>query len=290
MRPDERTPILEPRQGAPFLFELARGMERKHVRGSTRLIGLLGALGMLDRPALLAISDSLQIEFPLARTPWDQRDLDNYEIEYIASFAALAQKLPSPVTFIDVGADIGIFALKMFAKCPGIQRMITFEPNPEGYSWLLRNLARLPLPAEAVCLGVADFEGGARLVTPEGGDYAANYLQRSNEGPIRVTTLDAYQIRGANVCLKIDVEGGEAAVLRGAAQTIQSAKSVVIGLEAHPKVCKRTGSDPVECLRLLQSWHPFEVVVSETGVSLDSSRPVFEQIEPNQIYNLGIFD
>ena len=127
MRPDERTPILEPRQGAPFLFELARGMERKHVRGSTRLIGLLGALGMLDRPALLAISDSLQIEFPLARTPWDQRDLDNYEIEYIASFAALAQKLPSPVTFIDVGADIGIFALKIYSL-PAFS-VSAFTPN-----------------------------------------------------------------------------------------------------------------------------------------------------------------
>jgi len=89
-----------------------------------------------------------------------------------------------------------------------------------------------------------------------------------------------------SVVIKIDVEGGEAAVLRGAAHTISAVPNVIVVIEAHPDVVRRTGIDPVECLRFLSSLRPFQFVVSETGSTLQTDRPIFDQISADQVYNV----
>ena len=150
-----------------------------------------------------------------------------------------------------------------------------------------KNLEQLPFPTQAIPKGVADFEGRGTLMSPDDGmDFAGNFMQRSGNGAIPITTIDSLPIRNANLCLKIDVEGGELAALKGAEQTIRSANSIVVGLEAHPSVVKRTGIDPVECLRLLESWRQFSFFVSETKQALRTTRPVFAQIPDTKVYNV----
>ena len=242
---------------------------------------------MLHRPVVLPINQAIGVEVSLDRLPWDAEDLAVYETAFIEELAAIARKLPSPVTLVDVGADIGLFALKLVSACPAIQRLIAFEPNPEGFAFLKKNLEQLPFSAQAIPKGVADFEGRGTLVIPDDGiDFAANFIQRSDNGAIPITTIDSLSIRNANLCLKIDVEGGELAALKGAEQTIRSANSIVVGLEAHPGVVKRTGIDPVECLRLLESWRQFSFFVSETKQALQTTRAVFAQIPETQVYNV----
>lgn len=63
--------------------------------------------------------------------------------------------------------------------------------------------------------------------------------------------------------MKIDVEGGELAAIRGAMRTISQSRTVIVALEAHPSVVRRTGVDPVHCLRLLSSFRPFHYYCSE---------------------------
>lgn len=69
-------------------------------------------------------------------------------------------------------------------------------------------------------------------------------------------------------------------------RTIQSASRMVIVMEAHPLVTKRTGMDPDECLRLLASFREFSFVLGETGALVEADRPFFEQLPPTQVYNL----
>lgn len=100
--------------------------------------------------------------------------------------------------------------------------------------------------------------------------------------------MDALSLKAINLLLKIDVEGGEIGVVRGASRTLAEAKKAIISIEAHPQVFGRTGIDPISILREIAAIRPLQFTVSETGKSdLDLSRPFFEQ-QPNNgtIYNV----
>lgn len=280
-------PSFEPRTCPPAIFRLARHLQKREIRGSTFLLRALKRLGLLDRPVVFPIDKTINLELSLRRLPIDAQDFAVYESEYIYTLASLIEKLPSPVTLIDVGADIGHFALKLISASPAIQRVFAFEPSSEGFTLLQKNLAQLGFPVRAIPKGVADFEGRGTLVSPAyGTNDTANFIEPSDLGNVAVTKVDSLGIRNASLCLKIDVEGSELAVLHGAEKTVQSAQSIVVGLEAHPLVVQRTGIDPIECLRLLESWRPFSFFVSETKMMLDTTRAVFAQLPDNRIYNL----
>jgi FkbM family methyltransferase len=291
---------MRPRDRAPVLYKLALQLNRKEIRGSWRLLGLLRSMGMLDRPVDFRLSDSLRILVPIARIPWDEFDLVHYETALMETLRGFVAPLEAPVTLIDGGADIGLFSLKTLMLCPGIRRIVAFEPNPEGFVWLQQNLSRLPVAAEAVSKAVSDFEGWGQLEAPSGEiealagfpmDHTAYFLVPSEKGTIPVTTVDALALPGGgNLILKLDIEGGEKGALQGAARTIEAASKVVVVIEAHPLVARRIGIDPVECLRLLKSWRPFSFIAGETRVKLGTDRPVFEQISPDRIYNIICYE
>jgi hypothetical protein len=79
--------------------------------------------------------------------------------------------------------------------------------------------------------------------------------------------------------MKVDVEGGELAVLRGAEQTLRDAAGWCISVEAHRDVFRRTGIDPCECIRFLAQFGSVTARVAECpDVALDPQRPYFEQV------------
>ena len=80
-----------------------------------------------------------------------------------------------------------------------------------------------------------------------------------------MTNIDSLNVRGGNIAIKLDIEGGELNALKGAVETVTSAHECVITLEAHPMVARRTGQDPVECLRFLTALRPFHFIIAETG-------------------------
>jgi FkbM family methyltransferase len=285
---------IQPRNRAPVLFRVAKALERRGIRGSSRLLQSLRQLGWLDRPVDFRIGDSLGIVVPIARNGYDRHDLDNYETDFLEALSAAIRQVPGSVTLIDCGADIGVFSVKLLATCPSISRIVAFEPNVEGFPWLELNLGRLNIPAEVIPAAVADFQGTGRLAAPEtqwtpgiATNHTQYFLEQVANGPINVTMIDllAHPISGSLV-IKLDLEGGELAAVRGASRMISTAPNVIVAIEAHPGVTARTGVDPVECLRLLASLRPFQFSVGETGLSIDTGKFVFDQIAPNRVYNL----
>jgi FkbM family methyltransferase len=126
----------------------------------------------------------------------------------------------------------------LLSKCPSIHRILAFEPNQDGYSFLKLNLARLPFPSEAIPKALADFKGYGDLEMPltdivytvrdAPPDYAARFFKSSPQGPIPVTTIDSLEISPSeSLVVKLDIEGGELAALRGAARTVQNASNIV---------------------------------------------------------------
>jgi FkbM family methyltransferase len=252
-------------------------MTRRQIRGGKRLVEILEQWGMLNLVAQYQLGRGVSFSVPLFRadTCWDERDVENYETLLIHSFCRLLEPLRDVVLF-DCGADIGTFSAVVCSRTSRVVRIIAFEPNPEVAGFLKRNLSQVQVSSQVITKAVSCFKGTGRLEVP---DYDRSDQARflvPGDGPLEVVTIDSIGVRGGNVAIKVDVEGGELEVLQGAAETISSARKCVIAAEAHPRVAKRTKRDPVECLRFLQSLRPFRFISAETQESPSTSSPLIK--------------
>ena len=252
-------------------------MTRCRIRGGNRLAGILGQLGMLDVVAQYQLGRGVNFSVPLFRadTCWDQRDIEEYEAGLIRLFCRLLEPL-SDVVLFDCGADIGTFSALVCSQTSRVTRVIAFEPNPDVADFMKRNFAQLPIPSKTFTRAVGSFHGTGRLEVPvyDNSDHARFLVP--GEGPLEVVTIDSSGLRGGDVAIKIDVEGGELEVLQGAAETISLARNCVITVEANQRVAMRTRRDPVECLRFLQSLRPFGFLIAETEESPLISSPIIK--------------
>ena len=274
---ENRFPFLKTVTRLPLFLRLAKTMIRWRIRGGHRLVGIFEKLGLLNVVAQYQLGRGVGFSVPLFRadTCWDQRDIEGYEKQLISSFCHLLEPLPDVVLF-DCGADIGTFSALVCSHTSRVARVIAFEPNPDVAGFMKRNLSQLQVPSEAISKAVSSFEGAGRLEVPnyDNSDHARFLVP--GDGPLEVVTIDSFGVRGGNVAIKIDVEGGELEVLKGAAETISSARECVITVEANPRVAMRTKRDPVECLRFLQSLRLFNFVVAETAESPLMSSPLIK--------------
>jgi FkbM family methyltransferase len=261
--------------GAPLFLRLAKTMTRWRIRGGDRLVGIFEQLGMLNVIAQYQLGRGVSFSVPLYRpdTCWDQRDIEDYEKRLIHSFCHLLEPLFAVVLF-DCGADIGTFSALVCSRSSRVTRVIAFEPNPDVAGFMKRNLSHLQIPSKAITKAVGCFQGTGRLEVPDydNSDHARFLVP--GDGSLEVVTIDSVGVRGGDVAIKIDVEGGELEVLKGARETICSARKCVITIEANPRVATRIKRDPVECLRFLQSLRPFSFVIAETDESPLTSAPI----------------
>jgi FkbM family methyltransferase len=262
---------------APLLLRLAKTMVRHRIRGGDRLVEILDHLGLLDVVVQYQLSRGVGFSVPLFRpdTCWDQKEVEDYEWRLIHSLCRLLESL-SDVVLFDCGADIGTFSALVCAGTSHVARVIAFEPNPDVSAFMKLNLSQLPVPSEAVTKAAGCFMGTGHLEFP---DYDSSDHARflvPGDGPLEVVTIDSFGVRGANVAIKTDVEGGELEVLKGASETISSARKCVVTVESNPRVAFRTKRDPVECLKFLQSLRPFDFVIAETSESVATFAPLIK--------------
>jgi 31-O-methyltransferase len=143
---------------------------------------------------------------------------------------------------LDVGANIGLFALHLATLAPGV-RVHCFEPSPRAHALLRQNLAANGLTEWVTAHAVAVFDHngpavlrraarsghrsllGTTLVSPDDGDAVdaidlAEALRRS--GAARVALL------------KVDVEGAEIEIVEGAGAGVWTRIDRVV-LEFHDR-------------------------------------------------------
>lgn len=136
-------------------------------------------------------------------------------------------------TFLDVGANQGIYSLIAARHMPG-GRVIAFEPVEDEAAKLERNI-RLNryrnVTVERMAVGATEGEvamfvalsgmGAYSSLRPPGKDVSAETMTVQ----VKAITLDTYVVEKRLSSLdlvKVDVEGGERDVLRGAEQVIRS--------------------------------------------------------------------
>lgn len=134
---------------------------------------------------------------------------------------------------IDVGANKGVYTHGLARLCRAVH---AFEPHPKMFPLLAR---ALPANARAYNVALSDADGTAELVIP-----SYNTAGFSNQGAsldpgkraapfgfrtvaVKTRRLDSYAFTDVGF-IKIDVEGFEAAVVRGALDTLRREKPVLM--------------------------------------------------------------
>jgi FkbM family methyltransferase len=135
-------------------------------------------------------------------------------------------------TCFDVGANVGAVALALAKYVGSSGKVFAFEPGPPNILRLQRNLELNPSllsRTEIVACGVADMPGELWWAEEHGNPGNALLSDRGTH-KIPVTTLDSFvEKRGIGRVdfVKIDVEGMEFQVMRGAADTLRRFRPIV---------------------------------------------------------------
>jgi FkbM family methyltransferase len=152
---------------------------------------------------------------------------------------------PGDVVY-DLGANVGFYTL-LAAKLGA--RVLAFEPVPRNLAYLRRHIALNECEnVTVVAAAISDHSGTAHF--REGPLHTVGALVEDDADgyDVPVVALDAIVGTPAPQLVKIDVEGGEAAVLRGADHLLHESRPTVL-LSTHSTALRR------ECVAMLLEAH-----------------------------------
>ena len=230
--------------GPPLWFRAARAAIRRLPAGRFRVFNRLAR-----HVPLPPFADRLNDGGLLYRC--DLRHLIAREICLTGRYAPtegtlVRASLPPGGTFVDVGANIGYFALVGAALVGESGRVVALEPDPRMAAELRQNLALNGLGRVAVLeVAAADAEGEATLkgYAEEGGNWGVSTLSPAASPlgrpafSVRCAPLDRVLDEagvGAVDLVKVDVEGAEARVLRGMRDGLRTGRYRRVLVELHP--------------------------------------------------------
>ena len=139
---------------------------------------------------------------------------------------------------LDVGANVGHYAMRMSELVGASGRVVAFEPVPDTFALLAANARWFPHPnVSLVNVAASDHTATAGMQIPRFSEGLVNYYQAevtSKPAALNVLTvaIDALALPTIKLA-KIDVEGHELAVLRGMRSLLQ---------RDHPVLIVETGS------------------------------------------------
>jgi FkbM family methyltransferase len=148
---------------------------------------------------------------------------------------------------VDVGANIGTYSISLGVQHPCAQ-ILAFEPNPHAIIHLEENVTLNNLTnVEILQFGLGSEDGELELSFTHGNlGTASHYKKKASSETVtaHLTTLDGFLAsRGISTIdlIKVDIEGGEIEFLKGARETIERSKNLVIVMECIESVCQRAG-------------------------------------------------
>lgn len=173
----------------------------------------------------------------------------------------LMQNLQPNDCYIDVGANVGMHALRVNHKLKPDGLMYCFEPNPEIFQVLSTNIhlnggfhnVRIRQAAVYDSPGKVQFSHDRHehrvgaIVLPG----ATNYGDGSYE--VECITLDSLDVEGRDVVIKIDVEGREGGVIAGGRKLFKERVKLAV-MEYHRSVMISTGTDVDQLLKDFSEW------------------------------------
>jgi FkbM family methyltransferase len=169
---------------------------------------------------------------------------------------------------LDIGANIGWYAVIGSFSVGRIGRVMCFEPDTDNYEILERNLQRCAatnVQALRIALGAVSTDANLYLSETNCGDH---HLFDDGTAritvPIRTDTLDQIFVDRVRLpdIVKSDTQGSEGLILRGAGQLLAKGWRPAWLLEFWPFGLCKSGTDPLELVKTLRDlgYQFFEII------------------------------
>jgi FkbM family methyltransferase len=197
------------------------------------------------RPLFLDLRDAMNHDI-YRDTPYQQSPVEPSEV------ALLRRLLRVGDVAYDVGANRGIILVQMAGAVGASGRVIGFEPNPALLPALRHTVAATPWVTLAE-VGLSDTAGDAVLYLGENhekgslGDWVSDlHGETTRQVPISLRTLDALVAEGLPRpdVIKVDVEGNELRVFRGARTLLDREDAPIVLYEANVYAAPHATGEP----------------------------------------------
>tara|TARA_B100000131_G_scaffold313989_1_gene350139 strand:+ start:2788 stop:3483 length:696 start_codon:yes stop_codon:yes gene_type:complete len=144
------------------------------------------------------------------------RDSNRYQYK---SYLRALELIPKDKrnTALDIGAHVGYWTIAMLED---FKKVYSFEASEENYNCLLENCKN----ANTYNVAIGESEGLCDLVL-EAGNNSGSYRTISGCS-IEMRTIDSFKINDVSY-IKVDVQGDELKVIKGAAKTIEKFRPVL---------------------------------------------------------------
>jgi FkbM family methyltransferase len=204
---------------------------------------------------------------------------------YEPELAYLERILSPGRVFVDVGANFGIYTLVASRLVGDAGRVIAFEPSIQSFPVLQKNIA-LNNQDNVLALRTALSERGGRAWLYHALDPVCDSLGRdsSSDGAGEEVVLDSFDnvLKESGLdrvdVIKVDVEGAEELVLRGAIRSLTTYSPVVI-FEFNPGCAVRLGLSPDGATDFLESLgYEFVLLGDCANCKNPASRPTYFNI------------
>src|SRR5580692_1625267 len=152
---------------------------------------------------------------------WMKEEVAEYDLELS----------PAPATVLDIGANIGAFALRAHTQWPKAT-IRCYEPVQENYRALAKNISGCP-KVRAYRFAVRSYGGPDKILLGDRGVTCGFYrLGRQTEATEKVMCVDAAKIPSAEL-VKIDTEGCEVEIVSRLADASGLSKTRALVVEYH---------------------------------------------------------
>jgi FkbM family methyltransferase len=125
---------------------------------------------------------------------------------------------------LDIGAWVGTWSMAMNEYCG---RVVAFEPESVHYECLVKNVGE-DIETHQLAVGAEE-----KMISLSQDDFTQS-KRVLGEGTIPMVTIDSLQLDDVDM-IKIDVEGYEMEVLKGAAKTLENVQYLMIELNNNTK-------------------------------------------------------
>jgi FkbM family methyltransferase len=245
-----------------------------------------------QRVRLGAASVWLNPEDPVVSGALTFRVYERGEITFFRS------RFHADMTFVDVGANVGLYSA-LALSTPGFRgRVLAIEPHRESRVYLEKTIqSNAAAGASTAIVGLAASDRAETLTL---------YQNPDNKGDNRLypdALLHGEETVGAdtldNICrqhgiasagfIKIDVQGAEAKVVRGASGLLSASSDCILMTEFWPYGLARCGADALEYLDMLRDlgFRLYELSGNHgTLTAISTPRQLLERTQGRRYANL----